>query len=97
MRDEIEKGKLIQEQSRKAGENFLQTELETSLTFARQALSAGDNAEKRERGRANARKGYDTLLRLRPKFPIPLSEEQDFSARLEVLKSALRNLGETDV
>lgn len=96
--DEIAKGMEIQGQTRKAAEKFLQTELETSITFAEAALSAGNNnLEKRERDRANARKGYDTILRFGRKYAVQPSAAEDFADRLRHLKSALHTLGERDL
>ncbi len=97
MRDEIAKSLELQRQVHNAGANFLLTEIETSLTFARAALSAGDNFEKRERNRANARKGYDTLLGFCQRYAVPPSAEQDFADKLCHLRNALRTLGETDL
>ena len=97
LRDEIAKGMEIQGQTRKAAADFLQTELETSLTFAEAALSAAYDMEKRERDRANARKGYDTILRFSRKYPIQPSAAEDFAERLGHLKSALHTLGERDL
>jgi len=97
MRDEIAKGIEIQGETRKAAENFLRVELDTSLTFAEAALSAGDDLEKRARDRANARKGYDTLLRLSRKYSVSPSADQGFAEKLGHLKSALQALGETDL
>ncbi|HEU5404023.1 MAG TPA: hypothetical protein VFU86_21895 [Terriglobales bacterium] len=95
IRDEIEKGIELQGESRKAAANFLQIELDTSLTFVEAALSAGDNAEKRSRDRANARKGYDTIMRFSRKYAVPPDAAPDFDERLRHLKSALQLLGET--
>jgi hypothetical protein len=93
--DEIAKGMEIRGELRKAGADFVQTELEASLTFAEAALSAGNDVAKRERARANARKGYDTLERFRQRFPVPPSAERKFDERLRELKAALKSLGET--
>ena len=97
MHDEIEKSAEIHNQLAKQGANFLQIELETSLTFARAALSARADAEKRERDRVNARKGYDTILRFRGRFEPPASSRDWFDERFGQLKSALQELGETDL
>ncbi len=95
MRDEIERGMEIEGELRKTAANFLLIELEASLTFAEAALSAVNNVAKRERDRANARKGYDTLLRFSRQFNVPPSAEQYFADKLRHLKSVLEVLGET--
>lgn len=94
MGDEIVKGIEIQGELRKTGATFLDIELETSLTFAEEALTAGNDLAKRNRDRVNARKGYNTLLRFRLRFPIPPSEERKFDEKLRQLKSDLERLGE---
>lgn len=93
--DEIAKGIEIRGKLRKAGANFVQIELEASLTFAEAALTAGSDVAKRERDRANARKGYDTLQRFSRQFPVPPSAERRFYEKLRQLKGALESLGET--
>lgn len=96
MGDEIARGMEIQGELRKAGADFLQTELEASLTFAQAALSGNDPA-RRKRDQANARKGYDTLQRFRWQFPVPASAERNFETNLQQLKSNLECMGETDL
>ena len=96
-RDEISKAVEIQNVSRKLVESFLQTELRTSITFAQAALSAGDNSDKRERNQANARKGYDTLVRFTRKFSLSPSSASDFADDLQRLKSLMQSLGESDL
>ncbi len=87
----------LQRELNTAGRNFIQVELDTSLTFAQQALDAGDDLQKRSQDQANARKGYDTLKHLSERFSPPLSEadQQEFELKFRHLKAALRQLGET--
>lgn len=74
--------------------DFIGTEVRTSLTFAEIALS---QPKHRQEDTANARKGYETALRLvaeaREKFPdhpiSPISLEG-----LEKLRQMLEHLGE---
>ncbi len=93
MADEIAKAAGLQAQSRRMGAEFLRTELDVSLTFAEEALSAGDDSEKRERNRANARHGYDTIMRMSEKLANP-DTGPDSAEKLHRLKTLLRVLGE---
>ena len=77
------------------GLDFLKVEVQTGLTFAGIALGEEPGSAQRERNRLNARKAYDTVLGLRPRFEVP----QDTAGRkidegLQRLRSALERLGE---
>lgn len=71
---------------------FVKTELETGITFARIALSA-KHADKLERNKANARLAYDTALR----FAERLTPKQaaDVDALIKDLRGKLEELGES--
>jgi hypothetical protein len=75
--------------------DFLKVDLETSLTFSALALQYKDNPEKRERNQANARRGYDTILRLAKKVVLDQQDARFISRHLRRLKSELQQLGET--
>lgn len=87
--DEIAKGRKLGEEMLQTGADFLRVELDTAMTFAQAALGAGNDTVKRDRNRVNARKGYDTLLRLGLKFPFVPDE-----TKFRELKDALELLGE---
>jgi hypothetical protein len=72
---------------------FLKTDAETALTFSSIALQT-DNPDKRERNRRNARKGYDTILRLASQTRLSSDDEKFLSEKLGRLKSELKQLGE---
>lgn len=97
MGDQIVRGIEIQGELRKAGADFLQTELEAALTFAKAALAAENDFARRKRDQENARKGYDTLQRFRWQFPVAASAEREFDEKLHKLKRELEYLGETDL
>jgi hypothetical protein len=73
---------------------FLQSELETGMTFASLALD-GQTEEKRERNRQNARKAYDTAKHfLEERAPEEIATRPDLRDRLTTLRSLLVQLGE---
>jgi hypothetical protein len=72
---------------------FLKTDTETALTFASIA-SQTEDVSKRERNRQNARRGYDTVLRLSARVPLSYEDEQFLSERMGRLKLELQRLGE---
>lgn len=75
--------------------DFLLTELDTGLTFARLALAArSDNPQKRERNRKNARKAYDSLLRFQARTAFSSPEKTRLEEGKKELRAALRSLGE---
>jgi len=87
----------LQREWNRCGFAFIATDLETSLTFAHLALEARDNPEKRQRNRANARKGYDSIRRFMDRLDrstIGTAELADVDEKLLRLKSLLQELGE---
>ncbi|HWC17471.1 MAG TPA: hypothetical protein VG498_10670 [Terriglobales bacterium] len=74
--------------------DFLKIELDTALTFAGIALQTEDNDTNRARNQHNARRGYDTVVRLMQKVTPSDSDAQLLLAKLEHLKSELVKLGE---
>lgn len=73
---------------------FLFTELDTGLTFARIAVGAKPDSTRTERNRKNARKAYDSLLHFQEKTPMSPSEKTRLEAGKKELREALRSLGE---
>ncbi len=76
-----------------AGANFLKTDLQTALTFAGIALES-EQGPKRDRNRGNARRGYDTIVRLIRKFDLSEEDVRFLARNLQRLKSELQTLGE---
>lgn len=74
--------------------DFLKIDLQTALTFSQIALQSNADAEKRRRNRKNARKGYDTIVRLAEKVSLSDRDGRYISRNLERLKSELQQLGE---
>jgi hypothetical protein len=72
---------------------FLKTDVETALLFASIALQTED-LSKRQRNCRNARRGYDTIVRLASRIRFSDDEAQFLSERLARLKSELERLGE---
>jgi hypothetical protein len=75
------------------GVALLKTELSIGLNFSGIALQSG-NPEKAARNTANARKAYDTALRLRDKLILTAEEKSETDAGLAKLKADLEKLGE---
>jgi len=72
---------------------FLQTELRMALTFA-DVASRTSVAARSERSRKEARKAYDTVLRMMNRVKLLPAETAELEERLAALKSELRRLGE---
>jgi hypothetical protein len=74
----------------------LRTEIKVGFTFAGIAILAADEkkSEKRIRNQANARKAYDTALRLFEKKCFNETVTQELKEKLGKLKSRLEVLGE---
>ena len=72
----------------------VKTDAKVGLTFATVASDAAAGSEKRTRNQANARKAYDTVLRLRNGLRVAEAEMQELAVGLSELKSALEGLGE---
>jgi hypothetical protein len=75
---------------------FLKIDVETALTFSGLALET-DNPEKRNRNRKNARKAYDTILRLWVNVIFTPTEEGWMHEKMGHLKSDLELLGEKEL
>ena len=73
--------------------DFLRAEIRLGLTMSQIAREAVYD-DKRGRSRANARKAYDTVIRLIPKIAPTAKEENEIKRGLAQLKSALRQIGE---
>lgn len=77
------------------GAEFLKVELKTGLTFAKIALGEEAGSEERFKNLANARKAFQTVLRLRERFIYPSdAATRDIQDALDRLRSALEELGE---
>lgn len=73
---------------------FLFTELQAGLTFARIALNSKANDAKIERNRKNARKAYDSLLHFQKRISLSPEEKTRLEEGKKELKAALQRLGE---
>jgi hypothetical protein len=74
---------------------FLKIDVQTALTFSGIALQSEHDSEKRRRNQMNARRGYDTILRLLKKAPVTKADVRMLSRNLKRLKSELQQLGES--
>jgi hypothetical protein len=81
-----------------SGFKFVNTELDTGLTFMRIAMGAkrGRNrADKVDRNRMNARKAYDSALHFLSTASLNTDEARMIKEKIAALKSGLEKLGET--
>jgi hypothetical protein len=78
---------------RQVGMEFLRTEVETALLFARIASDAQD-PEKRLRSVQNARTGHDALLHFMQILALTADERAEMQLEIGELRQQLINLGE---
>ena len=72
---------------------FLLTDLDTALTFLDVAESTLNQAT-RQRNHANARRAYDTVVRLMQNLSLDDTQREQLAERLALLKSRLQNVGQ---
>lgn len=79
-------------EANEAGVNLLLTDVETALTFL-DAAEVGSNPEDRSRRIRSARKAYETILRLRPRFTLDAAQTAALDKGLKVLRERLIHAG----
>ena len=72
---------------------FLLTDLDTALTFMNVADSS-DKVAIRQRNHANARRAYDTVVRLMQNLSLDDTEEAELAEKLALLKLRLQSVGQ---
>ena len=72
---------------------FLLTDIDTALTFMDVAEST-DKADIRKRNYANARRAYDTVVRLMQNLSLDDTEEAELAEKLALLKLRLQSVGQ---
>ena len=83
----------LREQFESNQAQFVMTELETSITFCRVALSAKDT-DRIKRNVRNACIGYKTAMRYWDNSDYDLAAVPEYCQKLDVLKSLLQQLGQ---
>ena len=78
----------------KTAVQVLTTDLDAGLTFAKIAEQDGNDADKRHRNQANARKAYDSVVHYKERLETTAEQKQDLDVKLKLLKAALKRLGE---
>jgi hypothetical protein len=77
------------------GFEFLLTEIETALVFARIALDASpQDTQKIERNRRHAQEAYDTAIRCRALVDLDAFQENQFNAKILQMRSVLWELAQ---
>jgi len=75
------------------GFEFLLADLDTAVTFMKVAESAVD-ANTRERNYGNARRAYDTVVRLMQNLALDDTQREELAAKLAFLKMRLQDAGQ---
>lgn len=84
----------LREDLNQSGFDFVMTDIETAMVFTRRALGPNVDPEVKRRNVANARKGYDTVVRLRGKLELDSGQQGAFDEKRAALKKMLLRLGE---
>jgi hypothetical protein len=81
-----------QDEYRQSTLHFVNTELDTGLTFARIAIGSKTRSKK-ERNSANARKAHQSALHMLQQLSLSKGEASAIADKLSTLKSSLEKLG----
>jgi hypothetical protein len=73
---------------------LLKVDIEAGLTFARIAVGAERESDKRTRNQRNGRAAYDSVQHLRKHVSMTTEQEQKLDSALAELRTALEGLGE---
>jgi len=84
----------LREDFNQNGFAFLMTDLDSALAFAQLAMRLNIDPEVKRRNLINARKAYDTVVRLREKLQLDSGQLSAFDEKRTNLKNALEQLGE---
>ena len=82
------------ERMNRVSADFLKTDLNTALTFAKIARET-DNEVRRKRNCYAARKAYETVVKVLTRIDLKVEELVDVKRGLDQLKGELEALGET--
>lgn len=82
-----------QDEYRQSTLQFVNTELDTGLTFARIAVGSRTRTKK-ERNCTNARKAYQSALHMLQQLSLSKEEASAISDKVATLRSSLEKLGE---
>lgn len=83
----------VSERANQNGIDFLFIDLDLANTFMDLA-EASQSEETARRNHPNARKAYDTVIRLMPKLRLNQHVRQDFNRKLSLLKRRLQGIGQ---
>jgi hypothetical protein len=84
---------LLRERTNRSGIDFLFIDLDVANTLL-DIAEGTQNEETARRNQNNARKAYDTLLRLLPKLRPNKQERQELDRKLSLLRDRLQTVGE---
>jgi DNA-binding NarL/FixJ family response regulator len=82
------------DQAYKAGLVFLKTEIDSGLGYARMALDAGTDSERKRRSQELARRAYSTVVRLGRHLHVTEADMQKLEQKFRKLKATLEQLEE---
>ncbi len=83
----------LRERANQNGIDFLLFDLDLANTFL-DVAAAFQSKETASRNHRNARKAYDTAIRLMPKLRLDQHVRQDFNRKLSLLKRRLQAIGQ---
>lgn len=78
----------------RTGFAFFITDIELGMTLVRIAADSAKDSEKKTRNQQNARRAYDTILRLSTSAALSDEERAEVDKKLRQLKSSLEGIGE---
>jgi hypothetical protein len=84
----------IQNRLERTGFSFFITDIELAMTLVRIATGSDNDPEKKTRNRQNARRAYDSVLRLSTSAALNEEERAEVDEKLRQLKSSLEGIGE---
>lgn len=85
----------LQEELKKNHADFLRIDLETALTLTRIAERAGVGSIRRQRTLKQARRAYETIVKMRGMFAGTAEECLPIDKSIRKLRTALERLGES--
>lgn len=81
------------DQVEKTGATFLITDLDLAMTLTHIADDAAHDSDKRSRNKANARRAYDSVLRISDHALLAPADRKIVDEKLAELRSVLERLG----
>ena len=91
---ELKPNDTVQNRLERTRFTFFITDIELAMTLVRIAADSEKNPEKKARNQENARRAYDTILRLSASAVLSDEQRAEVDEKLGQLKSSLQGIGE---